>query len=195
MSTSISRRRIVEMNGQESDHLLAYLTDWVKQPAFTVRYRWRAGTIGMWDNRFTHDLARCRLIARAVALVYDWWSLYARLIDPEHHREAITSRPLLLHVVARQVRHGRQTRLLITCSHADAPAIRRRLALAVASLQGLNETAEPLSDLETWCRILSRALIKYLHGRVIRPPPGYPARVTPQPEPENQPETMPEWRR
>ncbi len=46
-------RRIVEMNGQESDHLLAYLTNWVKQPTFTVRYRWRAGTIGMWDNRFT----------------------------------------------------------------------------------------------------------------------------------------------
>ena len=107
-----------------------------------------------------------------MALVYDWWSLYARLIDPEHHGEAITSRPLL-HAVARQVRHGKQTRLLITSSHADAPAIRRRLALAVAFLQGLNETAEPLSDLETWCRILSRALIKYLHGRVIHLSPGY----------------------
>ena len=125
-----------------------------------------------WGGFTTHGLARCRLIARAVALVYDWWSLYAWLIDPGHHREAITSRPLL-HAVARQVRHGKQTRLLITSSHADAPAIRRRLALAVAFLQGLNETVEPLSDLETWCRILSRALIKYLHGRVIRPPPGY----------------------
>ncbi len=50
---------------------------------------------------------------------------------------------------------------------------RRRLALADAFLQGLSETAEQLSDLEKWCRILSRALIKYLHGRVIRPPPGY----------------------
>ena len=30
-----------------------------------------------------------------------------------------------------------------------------------------------LSGLEKWRRILSRALIKYLHGRVIRPPPGY----------------------
>ena len=121
----------------------------------------------------TWPAAGCRLIARAVALVHDWWSLYARLIDPEHHGEAITSRPLLLHAVARQVRHGKQTRLLITSSHADVPAIRRRLALAVAFLQGLNETAEPLSDLETWCRILSRALTKYLHGRVIRPPPCY----------------------
>ena len=100
-------------------------------------------------------------------------SLYARLIDPEHHGEAITGRPLLPHTVARQVRHGKQTHLQITSSHADAPAIRRRLALAVAFLWGLNKTSEPLSDLETWCRTLSRALIKYLHGRVIRPSPGY----------------------
>jgi hypothetical protein len=30
-----------------------------------------------------------------VALIYNWWSLFVRLADPEHHREAITSRPLL----------------------------------------------------------------------------------------------------
>jgi hypothetical protein len=29
-------------------------------------------------------------------LVYNWWSLFTRLADPEHHREALTSRPLLL---------------------------------------------------------------------------------------------------
>jgi len=46
-------RRIVEMNAQESEVLLNYLTKWVQQPAFTVRYKWSAGTICMWDNRFT----------------------------------------------------------------------------------------------------------------------------------------------
>ncbi|MEM1160755.1 MAG: TauD/TfdA family dioxygenase [Pseudomonadota bacterium] len=46
-------RRIVEMDAMESDLLLGYLTNLVKQPACTVRYRWTAGTIGMWDNRFT----------------------------------------------------------------------------------------------------------------------------------------------
>ena len=126
-----------------------------------------------WGGFTTRDLARCQLVARLVALVYDWWSLYARLIDPEHHREAITSRPLLLHAVARQVRHGKQTRIKITSSHGGAPAVRRRLAQAVAFLASLGETAEQLSDLEKWCRILSRALIKYLKGQIIRPPPGY----------------------
>jgi taurine dioxygenase len=46
-------RRIVEMNWSESKALLAYLTEWVKNPRFTLRYRWSAGTIAMWDNRCT----------------------------------------------------------------------------------------------------------------------------------------------
>ena len=92
---------------------------------------------------------------------------------PDRHAEAITSRPLLIHAVARQVRHGKQTRLKVTSSHGDAPGVRRRLARAVAFLSALGKTAEQLSDLEKWCRILSRAPVKYLHGRVLHPPPGY----------------------
>lgn len=46
-------RRIVEMNAGESDALLNYLTRWVSQPRFTVRYRWTPGTLAMWDNRCT----------------------------------------------------------------------------------------------------------------------------------------------
>ncbi len=66
-------RRIVEMNGQESDLLLSYLTNWVKQPAYTVRYRWQAGTVGMWDNRFTqhyvvNDFTGERVIERVTIM-------------------------------------------------------------------------------------------------------------------------------
>jgi taurine dioxygenase len=66
-------RRIVEMSGQESDHLLAYLTNWVKQPPFTVRYHWTAGTIGIWDNRFTqhyvvNDFIGERIIERVTVM-------------------------------------------------------------------------------------------------------------------------------
>nr|WP_226842647.1 transposase [Acidithiobacillus thiooxidans] len=31
-----------------------------------------------WDGYTTRDLARCRLSARAVGLVYNWWSWYTR---------------------------------------------------------------------------------------------------------------------
>lgn len=66
-------RRIVEMSAQESEVLLGYLTKWVQQPAFTVRYRWRAGAIGMWDNRFTqhhvvNDFVGERVIERVTIM-------------------------------------------------------------------------------------------------------------------------------
>ena len=49
-------RRIVEMNASESEMLLSYLTRWVQNPRFTVRYGWTAGTIGIWDNRCTQHM-------------------------------------------------------------------------------------------------------------------------------------------
>ena len=52
-----------------------------------------------WGGFTTHDLKRCRLMARCVALVFNWWNLFVRLADPDHHREAITSRPLLLEAI------------------------------------------------------------------------------------------------
>ncbi len=46
-------RRIVELSHEESEMLLRYLTRWVSNPRFTVRYRWSEGTVAMWDNRCT----------------------------------------------------------------------------------------------------------------------------------------------
>jgi hypothetical protein len=48
-------------------------------------------------------------MARFVALVFNWWNLFARLADPNHHREAITSRPLLLTAIGRRTKHAEQT--------------------------------------------------------------------------------------
>ncbi len=46
-------RRIVELSHEESELLLPYLTRWVSNPRFTVRYRWTEGTVAIWDNRCT----------------------------------------------------------------------------------------------------------------------------------------------
>ena len=46
-------RRIVELSHEESELLLGYLVRWIAQPRFCVRYRWRKGTIAVWDNRCT----------------------------------------------------------------------------------------------------------------------------------------------
>ncbi len=41
-----------------------------------------------WGGFTTHDLHRCQLSARAVALIYNWWSLFVRLANPEARHEA-----------------------------------------------------------------------------------------------------------
>ena len=73
-----------------------------------------------WGGFITQDLARCRLAARMIALFYDWWSIFVRLVEPDRHMEAITSRPLLLHAIATRVRHARQTTITVASSHARA---------------------------------------------------------------------------
>lgn len=66
-------RRLVELNATESKALLAHLTEWVKNPRFTVRYRWTAGTIAFWDNRCTqhfvlNDFEGERIIQRVTVM-------------------------------------------------------------------------------------------------------------------------------
>lgn len=66
-------RRIVEMSNEESDYLLQYLTRWIGREQFTLRYRWQAGTIAMWDNRCTqhkvlNDFTEERVIQRVTVM-------------------------------------------------------------------------------------------------------------------------------
>jgi len=49
-----------------------------------------------WGGFTTQDIERCQTSARAVALIYNWWSWYCRAAKPEARMEAITSRALLL---------------------------------------------------------------------------------------------------
>jgi hypothetical protein len=81
-----------------------------------------------WGGFTTQDLQRCRLMARIVALIYNWWSLFVRLADPDQHTEATTSRPLLLYGVGRQTRHARCQDAGIDLVGLD-PRVRDRLHL------------------------------------------------------------------
>src|SRR5438309_11433567 len=76
-----------------------------------------------WTGFTTHDLRRCQILARTIAVIYNWWTLFTRLAIPKRHTEALTSRPLLLNGIARQTTHGNQTTLTITSLHAQAPAV------------------------------------------------------------------------
>ncbi len=66
-------RRLVELNATESETLLRYLTRWVADPRFTVRYRWSEGTVAIWDNRCTqhfvlNDFQGERIIQRVTVM-------------------------------------------------------------------------------------------------------------------------------
>jgi hypothetical protein len=115
-----------------------------------------------WGGFTTQDLARCRIMARMVALVYNWWTLFVRLAHPHKHFEAISSRPLLLHGVATQTRHAGQTRLTITSTHAKAVAIQAVLTNLAGFLSSLKATAEQLTDAQRLRAILARAFAKFM---------------------------------
>ena len=124
-----------------------------------------------WGGFVTQDLARCRLAARMVALFYNWWNIFVRLIEPDRHMEAITSRPLLLHAIATRVRHARQTTISVASSHARAIPAAKAFRTVAMFLRDLAKSAEQLTDLQRWRQILARAFQFILRGRQLRSPP------------------------
>jgi hypothetical protein len=128
-----------------------------------------------WGGYTTHDMKRCQIMARFIALIYDWWSLYVRLAIPERHAEAITSRPLLLYGVGQQTSHSGQTTLTITPMHAEAHTAQHLLTALSTFLSEVKATARQLDWTERWRRILSRIFTKILGGRPLASPNLLPA--------------------
>ena len=123
-----------------------------------------------WGGFTTQDLSRCRLVARAVGLIYNWWNLFVRLADPNKHLEAITSRPLLLNAIGKQTTHAGQTFIKITSTHGRTETVRWFLGRITTFFKSLKTDAEQLTGEQRWYRILSKAVEKYLHGRQLQPP-------------------------
>ena len=123
-----------------------------------------------WGGFTTDDMKRCRLLAGIVALVYNWWSLFVRLADPDHRPEAITTRPLLMQAIARQTRHAGQVTLTVSSMHGEGDKARLAYVRIASFLGRLRQTAEQLDPLQRWYRILSEALKCYLKGRKLDPP-------------------------
>lgn len=75
------------------------------------------------------------------AEVYNCWSLFERLADPDQHTEAMSSRPLLLHTPARLTRHGSQTRISISHPHAEAGWVQKACRSIAELFKTLHKTA------------------------------------------------------
>ena len=123
-----------------------------------------------WGGYTTHDIGRCNLSARAVALIYNWWSWHVRLAHPKTRLEAITSRPMLLSGVARLTQHAGQSRLLLTLAHAAGDQIKSMIANVRKGLDHALANAPQLPKAERW-----RILVRYIVERIIAAKPKTPS--------------------
>jgi hypothetical protein len=115
-----------------------------------------------WGGFTTQDIERCQSSARAVALVYNWWSWYCRAAKPEARMEAITSRALLLAAVGRATKHAGQTTLYLTTMHAARTALMLLIANIRAALSHVRKVAEQSPSTDRW-----KTLLDYIVARII----------------------------
>ena len=114
-----------------------------------------------WGGYTTRNLNSCGLMARIIALIYNWWTLFVRLANPGNHLEAITSRPLLLSSVGRLVQSGRQKKMIVTSRHARGNKVEKIYRSLVQFFNQLKSNAPQLTPKECWQRILSKAMAAF----------------------------------
>lgn len=111
-----------------------------------------------WGGFTTQKIKSCRLVSRMTALVYNWWTLFVRLAIPDSHREAITSRPLLLSSVSRLTQSGRQKTIRITSQHGNH-AQQKMVWKGVSEFFNRFKVIAPqLNRVECWRLILYKAM-------------------------------------
>ena len=120
-----------------------------------------------WGGFTTQDLKSCRLVSRMIALVYNWWTLFVRLANPENHLEAITSRPLLLSSVGRLVKSGRQQKMIVSSHHAKSSKVQNVFKKVASFFKQLKSDAPQLTPRQCWVRILEKSMAAF---SLILPP-------------------------
>lgn len=128
-----------------------------------------------WSGYVTKDLSRSRLMAKMIALIYNWWTLFVRLVSPDQHLEAITSRPLLLNAVGKQTQHAGHKSISINSNHAKFKKVQLAFIQLSEFFKTLKPCAEQLTRQEKMKRIIYRAFKKFLGELPHGPPKLLPA--------------------
>jgi hypothetical protein len=135
------------------------------------RYRDRADCENVFDEIKNHwgwggftsrTFAVTQAAAVIGALVYNWWSIFCRMADPDHHREAITTRPTLLHGVIRQTSHSNQRLLTITSTRANKTAIACFFISISRWLASIIANAEQWTAPQRWMHIVKTIFAKQM---------------------------------
>lgn len=115
-----------------------------------------------WGGYSTQDMERCALSARAVALVYNWWSWYVRLANPKSRLEAKTSRPQLLSALGKLTSHARVRTIVLALTHEAATQIKAMVANVRAGVEHIRAAAPQLTGAQRWY-----ALARYITDKIL----------------------------
>jgi len=115
-----------------------------------------------WGGFTTQDIERCQTSARAVALVYNWWSWYCRAAKPGARMEAITGRALQLAAVGRSTKHAGKTTIYLTPMHAAKTILMLLIANIRAALSHVRRVAEQSPAADRW-----KTLLDYIVAKII----------------------------
>ena len=119
-----------------------------------------------WAGFTTKKIKSCRVMARLIAIVANWWNVFCRMADPSAHREAITSRPSFLHIMGRIVESGRRRTIHLTSTHSENAFIRKALDTVAAFFNWLNSTAPQSNQEMRW-----RIVVHYAFRLLLIPDP------------------------
>lgn len=125
-----------------------------------------------WGGYSTQDIERCALSARAVALVYNWWSWYVRLANPKSRLQAKTSRPQLLSAVGKLTTHARVQKIVLVLTHEASQKIKAMIANVHAGIEHIRCAAPQLTGVHRWY-----ALSRYIANKILAFVPNTPAPV------------------
>lgn len=120
-----------------------------------------------WSGYCTQDIFRSQVMTRIIAIIYNWWSFFVTLADPNKRREAITSRPLLLYAIGRMTKHAGQTTITVSPSHSKHEQARGMQARIRAVINWFKQYAQQLNFSEKWHLMLSIIYHKFLGGRLL----------------------------
>lgn len=172
---------VVKHKGGEWYEHAVLVTSWEEKDLLAVAqaYRDRADSENMfdelknqwgWTGFSTQDLKRSQVMARIVALIFNWWSIFTRIGSEGKHGEAITTRPLLMHGIARHTRHGQQSYLSISSLHAKAARVANLLSRISCWIRSYRDSAEQLARVLRWPNLL-RLIFRHFCSV---PPPSSP---------------------
>lgn len=118
-----------------------------------------------WAGFTTRKLGPCRLMGNLVALFFNWWSLYLRFYDAEHHREAIRTRPMLMAGVGRQTQSGGRKTVRVSVLHEKGAGITHAVTRISNEIQQIMSIAEKWTPAQRWILLLTRLLRRWLGGK------------------------------